>query len=183
MHITPPSRGRSSTVSALAWAFILAALATLVFAGTRVVSGDLPALDVADHGAGGLIAGFAWVLERGPAILTLLLAGALATLLISVALLLRLSWARRAFLGLMSFGFVATLMATAVTPMVFALMPDEATTGAFIPDDPLAGMVGLLGGMIVLATALTALFAWVAWKLTRPQIKAEFEPSPADTDG
>lgn len=178
-----PARGRSGAVTGLAWVFILASVATLVFVGARLLSGEVPSVAIADRGAGGLIAGVAWVLERGHALMGLLMAGGLLTLWLAVALLRRRHWARRAFLALMALGFVATVGGAAVTPLAFALLPDEAAAAAVDPDQPMAGLVGLLGALIITATALTALFSWVAWKLTRPAVRAEFESNPVEAEG
>lgn len=185
MPIAPPTAplagqppARSGTVTALAWVFIAASLATLLLAGAGIVRGEIPSSGLGDRGAGGLVAAATWLLERGRAVMGVLVAGGLLTFWLAVALLRRRSWARRAFLALMAFGFVATVGGAAITPLAFALLPDESAAAGVDTVMPLPGMVGLLAGLIVTATVLTALFAWVAWTLTRPRVHAEFEGSP-----
>ena len=80
-------------------------------------------------------------------------------------------------------GFVGVLGGAALTPLTFSLLPDAATTEAVNVEDPVAGLVGLLGGLILIATLLTALFAWAGWKLTTPAVRAEFEHAPVPAEG
>lgn len=174
-----PSVPRSPAVTGLAWSFILFALATLLLVILSRAPGDALAMTLGvDAGSGGLTGGVAWMIERSTRVASLLLLGALITLGLAVALLRRLPWARRAFIALMAAGFVGVLGGAALTPLTFSLLPDTATTEAVNVEDPVAGLIGLLGGLILFATLLTALFAWAGWKLTTPAVRAEFDRTP-----
>jgi preprotein translocase subunit SecG len=175
---------RSPAVTGLAWGFILFALATLLLVLLSRAPGDALATTLGvDAGSGGLTGGVAWMIERSTRVANLLLLGALVTLGLAVALLRRLPWARRAFIALMAAGFVGVLGGAALTPLTFSLLPDAATTEAINVEDPVAGLIGLLGGLILFATLLTALFAWAGWKLTTPAVRAEFEHVPVPAEG
>jgi hypothetical protein len=175
-----PPAPRSAAVTGLAWLFIIASGVTLALLALRLLSGDAPGADFADRDGGGLPAGAAWLMARSGTLMILPLAGSLVTLWLAVALLLRRRWARRAFLGLMVCGFVATVGAAALTPLAFALLPHEAGTMAESPDEPLAGLIGALGLLIVAATTLAALFAWSGWQLTRSATRIEFNDEPGE---
>lgn len=174
-----PSVPRSPAVTGLAWGFILFALATLLLVILSRAPGDALAMTLGvDAGSGGLTGGVAWMIERSARVASLLMLGALVTLGLAVALLRRLPWARRAFIALMIAGFVGVLGGAALTPLTFSLLPDAATTEAVNVEDPVAGLIGLLGVLILFATLLTALFAWAGWKLTTPAVRAEFDRTP-----
>jgi hypothetical protein len=186
-HSTTPSAvdraaPRSAAITGLAWLFIIASAVTLALLVLRLLSGDAPTAAFPDPATGGLPAGAEWLLARSGIFMLLLLAGSLVTLWLAIALLLRRRWARRAFLALMSCGFVATIGAAALMPLVFALQPHETGAAVVDPDAPLTGLVGMLGLLIVAATALTALFAWAGWKLTRQAVLSEFNDGPIEAE-
>ncbi|MFY0989211.1 hypothetical protein [Halomonas sp. C05BenzN] len=182
MRTTPPNSGtpgHSLAVTGLAWGFILFSAATLALLMLPLAPGDTLAATLGvQAGSGGLTGGVAWLAERGTRVAGLLMVGALATLVLAVALLQRRRWARRAFVGLMALGFVGVLGGAALTPLTFGLLPENASVEAVNPDDPVAGLVGMLGLLILVATLLTALFAWAGWKLTTPAVRAEFAGTP-----
>lgn len=136
-----------------------------------------------EAGSGGLTGGVAWLIERSATLAALLITGALVTLVLAIALLQRRRWARPAFVGLMLAGFVGVFGAAALTPMTFGLLPEAATTEAVNPGNPVAGLVGALSLLIMMATALVALFAWAGWKLTTPAVRAEFDRTPIAPEG
>ncbi|SDI97306.1 hypothetical protein [Billgrantia gudaonensis] len=169
----PPTR--SFAVTTIAWGFIAFAAVTIVLLGLALLPGErLPLVLTAEPGSGGLTGGVAWLLERSQALAALLLAGAVLTLWLAIALLQRRAWARRAFLILLATGFVAVLGGAALTPLTFSLLPEAATSAAVDRSAPTAGLTGTLSAIILLATLLAALFAWAGWKLGSTTVRREF---------
>jgi hypothetical protein len=180
----PASSARSAAVTGLAWGFILFSLAVMALLILPLAPGEALAASLGvEVGSGGLTGGVAWLIERSATLVTLLIVGALVTLVLAVALLQRRPWARPAFVALMAAGFVGVFGAAALTPMTFGLLPEAATTEVVNPGNPVAGLVGALSLLIMAATALVALFAWAGWKLTTPAVRAEFERGPVPAEG
>jgi hypothetical protein len=179
-----PQRQRSTAVTGLAWGFILFSLAVMGLLALPLAPGEgLAASLGVEAGSGGLTGGVAWLAERHSGVAGLLAIGALVTLTLAIALLRRRCWARRAFVALMAAGFVGVLGGAALTPLTFGLLPEATTEAAINTQEPVAGLIGLLGGLILAATLLTVLFAWAGWKLTTPAVRAEFEPAPGPPAG
>ena len=175
---------RSLAVTGIALGFIAFSLLILSLMTLPLLPGDaiVASLGV-EAGSGGLTGGVAWLVERSGGLAVLMMIGSLATLGLALALLLRRPWARPAFVGLMSAGFVGVFGAAALTPMTFGFLPDAAITEAVNPGNPVAGLVGALSLLIMVATALVALFAWAGWKLTTPAVRAEFDRTPIAPEG
>ncbi|MCG6656892.1 hypothetical protein HOP52_03745 [Halomonas campisalis] len=181
---SPSAPPRSGAVSGIAWGFIAFSILTLALLTLPLLPGDaLVASLGVEAGSGGLTGGVAWLIERSATLATLLIVGALVTLVLALALLQRRPWARPAFVGLMVAGFFGVFGAAALTPMTFGLLPEAATTEAVNPGNPVAGLVGALSLLIMAATALVALFAWAGWKLTTPAVRAEFDQTPVTPEG
>lgn len=175
---------RSTAVTGLAWGFILFSLTVMGLLALPLAPGEgLAAALGVEAGSGGLTGGVAWMIERSARVAGLLAVGALVTLTLAIALLRRLPWARRAFVALMAAGFVGVLGGAALTPLTFGLLPEATTEAAINTQEPVAGLIGLLGGLILAATLLTVLFAWAGWTLTTPAVRAEFEPAPVPPEG
>ncbi|TFH87711.1 hypothetical protein EQG41_06440 [Billgrantia azerbaijanica] len=167
----PAVATRSRAVSGIAWGFILFATLVAGLLGLLLLPGEpLTAMLAVEPGSGGLTGGVAWLLARSRMLTGLLLAGALLTLILAIALLRRRPWARGAFLALLALGFVAVLGAAALTPLTFSLLPESATSGT-----PGTELTGMLGTLIVIATLLAVLFAWAGWRLATPAVRAEFD--------
>ncbi|MCC5859856.1 MAG: hypothetical protein JJT90_16980 [Ectothiorhodospiraceae bacterium] len=174
------AREQTLFVTGLAWLFIVTGVATTVvlLAVAVVPQWSLAMAQAAaalepGRGTGGLTAGAHWLAEQRAWLMAGLLLGAVVTTVAAVALLQRRRWARRLFVGLMVCGFCGTFVAMAMSSTVFSLVPDGATP-TVDADNPLGGLIGLLALGIVGATALAGLFGWVGWKLTSPEIRAEF---------
>ncbi|MCE8023784.1 hypothetical protein [Billgrantia aerodenitrificans] len=173
---------RSAAVTGLAWGFIAFSTLTVALLTLPLLPGEaLVASLGVETGSGGLTGGVAWLIERSNTVAGLLMVGAAVTLALSVALLQRRRWARPAFLGLMAAGFVGVLGGAALTPLTFGFMADAAGEMARY-EDSVAGLIGALSVLIMLATALVVLFAWAGWKLTTPAVRAEFERTPVATE-
>jgi hypothetical protein len=89
-------------------------------------------------------------------------------LIASVGLLRRRSWARRLYLGLLVVG--TALVLAGVVALLFSF-PAEVED---VEVSPLAGQLWNLA-LIGMTAATGALYVWLAWRLTRPAIRAEFE--------
>ncbi|MFQ3789854.1 hypothetical protein [Halomonas sp. A29] len=180
LRLTP---SRSGAVTGLAWGFIAFSALVLALVTLPLLPGEaLVASLGVEAGSGGLTGGVAWLIERSRTVAGLLMVGAAITLALSVALLQRRRWARPAFIGLVGAGFVGVLGGAALTPLTFGFMADAAgnMTGS---EDPVAGLIGALALLILIATVLVVLFAWAGWKLTTPAVRAEFERTPIAAEG
>lgn len=101
----------------------------------------------------------------------LLMIGILVT---SVNLLRRREWARKMFVVFMLIGVV-----WAIGGLGWQLLFLENFAEAAPQDPGAAGMVDTMRNIfsfafIAMAAAFAGLYGWIAWKLTRPQIRAEF---------
>ena len=72
---------------------------------------------------------------------------------------------------------VALILAAAAALTATGFMADAAGEMARY-EDSVAGLIGALSVLIMVATALVVLFAWAGWKLTTPAVRAEFERTP-----
>lgn len=191
---TEPSRSLSSSpvsgtgvrghpfVTGVGWMAIIVGGA-LVFWALLLVAGIWTPLDTlrsvleAERAAGGLTAGLHWLFARDLWFAGALVPAALLMISVAVGLLQRRRWARPVFVGLMVAGFMGSLLAVALTPVVFTLLPEQ---GAEVVGDggSASVLVVLLAGVIAVATALAAVFAWTGWKLTQPAVRADFERKP-----
>jgi len=97
------------------------------------------------------------------------------TLISAVGLLKRRNWARTTFIGLMLLG-VAWNAVSFAWQLYFM---NELMPHAVQAKDEFAERFNAMFSVMTWATgaialALSALFGWIAWKLTRPVIRAEF---------
>ncbi|HEY0334639.1 MAG TPA: hypothetical protein VGC74_13155 [Stenotrophomonas sp.] len=183
MTLAPPHR--SSFVSVMAWLSLAVALMSAAGNALQVVALLLmPSL--ADFGAllppgTPLPAAMAWLSDH---LLALSLWGVLLSLLlawISWAFLQRREWARRAFIA----GLVLVAIANFACIPLLDVAVAVALPGAGIDEggDVAAQMTQaaapLLAVMRVLcwlgALAIAGIHGWIAWRLCRPEIRAEFE--------
>jgi len=96
------------------------------------------------------------------------------TLAAAIGLLLRKNWARITFVILMILGVVWNLGSLAAQQLFFRSMPvAEHAPADFVRHTQ--GMMNVMNAFsLLLALLLCLLFGWIAWKLTRPEIRAEF---------
>ena len=170
---------RSLFVTATAWVFIfLAALASVsaLLQNAAVASlmpgfataGDVHPLPLLT----GLLIGYLpWVVGTG-------LVMSLATLASAVGLLLRLDWARRAFIGLLAVAIVANLLGLWLQQEVVQSVVNNTLSHSAIP----AQVLGVFGGFVtaarVMAVLMTlaacAVLAWIIRGLMSETVRQEF---------
>ncbi len=170
---------RSLFVTTVAWVFIalsLLAVASAVVQNAAVASllpgwqtsgaqRPLPLL------TGWLIAYLPWVVGAG-------LVLSLATLASAIGLLLRLDWARRAFIGLLVLAIVAHLLGLWFQHEVVQSVVESTLSRAPLPEQAL----GVFGGFVTAARAMgatmsllsCALLGWIIHRLTSAAVKQEF---------
>lgn len=165
----------SIAVTGLGWCFILLSLTTLLLLILPLPGTTLTAVLNTGPGSGGLTGGAAWLAERSAHGVAVLMLGALVTLFLSVALLRRRPWARRAFIALMAVGFVSILGGVALIQLTFGLLPGVAVAEAAVIEESMTGLIALLAGLTLAGTVFSVLFAWAGWRLTTPVVRAEFE--------
>jgi hypothetical protein len=168
---------RSIFVTVTAWVFIvlgaLASVSALVqnalVASLAPASGaHLPALPLLTS----LLLGYLpWVVGTG-------LAMSLATLGSAIGLLLRLDWARRAFIGLLAVAIVANLLGLWLQHEVVQSVVANTLSGAPLP----AQAIGVFGGFVTAARVMAVLvtlgacsmLAWIIRRLMSAAVRQEF---------
>ena len=110
---------------------------------------------------------FAWIASHVELWFGFWFVVSVVALIASVGLLRRRSWARRLYLLLLILGIAWVLAGIGVLLFFF---PNELRFEA----SPVVGQLWTLS-MVVMSGATGALFAWLAWRLTRSEIRAEFE--------
>lgn len=168
---------RSLFVTTVAWVFIALSLLAVASAvvqnaavasllpGWRASGAQLPLL------TGWLIAYLPWVVGAG-------LVLSLATLASAIGLLLRLDWARRAFIGLLALAIVANLLGLWFQHEVLQSVVQSTLSRAPLPEQAL----GVFGGFVTAARAMgvamtllaCALLGWTIRRLMSASVKQEF---------
>ncbi|WP_290649095.1 hypothetical protein [Aquisalimonas sp.] len=176
-----PHRAGNNLVSAVAVFFlgfagliILAVIAAFSLPQVSFPFADAAASLEGSRGTGGLTGGIEWLVSIRHWLAAAVVLGAALTASAAIALWQRRRWARQFFVGLLACGFIVMFVAVSISPLVFTLLPDDGLP-AVNHENPLAGLIGILAAGIATATVLAGLFAWVGWKLTDPEIRAEFE--------
>ena len=166
---------RSLFVTVTAWVFIAlaaAASASALVQNASVVSfmpewraKELPLLT-------GLLLGYLpWVVGAGFAM-------SVATLACAIGLLLRIEWARRAFIGLLVLAIVANLAGLWLQHEVVQSVVDNTLSHVQLPQ----AAAGVFGGFVtatrVMALAMTlsacAMLAWIIRRLMSATVRQEF---------
>lgn len=171
--------GRSLLVTLTAWVFIvlgvLASASALV--QNAVVASLVPGMHVSGDTqplpllTGWLIGYLPWVVGAG-------LAMSLATLASAIGLLVRLDWARRVFIGVLTLAIVANLAGLWLQQEVVQSVVSATLTRAPIPPQAL----GVFGGFVTAARVMAIVFtlgactmlAWIIRSLMSPRVRQEF---------
>jgi hypothetical protein len=170
---------RSLFVTATAWVFI--SLAALTSASALVqnaaVTSMMPSLHLSGDRyplpllTGWLVGYLPWVVGTG-------LVMSIATLASAIGLLLRLDWARRAFIGLLAVAIVANLLGLWLQQEVVQSVVSSTLSGAAIPAKALGvfgGFVAATRAMAVLMTLLACgVLGWIIVRLMSPMVRQEF---------
>jgi hypothetical protein len=170
---------RSRFVTATAWVFIvLAALASAsALVQNAAVTSMLPGLQAGGNNPSlplltGLLVGYLpWVVGTG-------LVVSFATLASAIGLLLRLNWARRAFIGMLLFAIVANLAGMWLQHEVVQSVVSSTLSSAPIP----AQVLGVFGGFVTAAKVMAifmtlgacAVLAWIIQRLMSASVRQEF---------
>jgi hypothetical protein len=170
---------RSLFVTAVAWVFIvLAALASAsALVQNAAVASLMPELAArrAPHALPlfiGLLIGYLpWVVGAGLVI-------SLATLASAIGLLLRLNWARRAFIGLLVLAIVANLLGLWLQHEVVQALVSSTLSDAALPSQVLDVLGGFVAAARAMAVAMTliacAVLGWIIRRLMSPAVRQEF---------
>lgn len=178
---------RSTFVTVLAWVFIgLAGFVTLisilqnimlqlVFA-PAMAQAHLPPM------AGPLPEASAWMLGHIAWFFRLILVLSATLLAASIGLLLRRNWARLLFITMLVLGIAYQAFGVVMQWWVLGSMTDTMLPPPNAPADVMHGMQAMMIVMrvfgVLFAVAISALFAWLIYRLTRPGVLAEFGAAP-----
>ena len=170
---------RSLFVTATAWVFIVLAALTSASAVVQnaAVTSLMPGLALGlDRGSLPLLTGFLvgylpWVVGAG-------LVVSLATLASAIGLLLRLDWARRAFIGLLIVAIIANLLGVWLQQEVVQSVVNTTLRSAPIPQSALSVFGGFVTAARVLAVMMTlcacGVLAWIIRRLMSFGVRQEF---------
>lgn len=182
-HFTGNRPGQRSTfVTALAWSFIVLA-ALSVFSGfiqflLVQIFVDQEALRAGmrtEHSMENLPETVRFVFSNVKLLTAAFLGLSVALLTASIGLLKRQNWARWLFIVFMVLGVVAHLAPLAGGPEILTWTAGLLTGTPEAMQERLQGFIGAAWLVFAfLSLLLAAVFAWIGWKLTRPEISAEF---------
>ena len=174
---------RSSFVTVLAWVFIvLSGFATLIAIAQNVMINTMFSFDQMETAMQ-----TAKAQQNMPPVAEFMtnhfrlffgafLALSAVTLISSIALLKRKSWARLIFISLMGLGIIWNLGGLFLQQAMFSSMPSPPTTA---PPEFQAQFNLMAHAMMIfsaiIAIALSVLFAWIIKRLTSQRIRREFE--------
>lgn len=171
--------GRSRFVTITAWVFMVLGSMASLSALMQNAAGSSLAGQIAAAGAPLPQPGLtAWLLGYLPWVLGVGLLVSVSTLAAAAGLLLRLEWARRAFIGLLGLAIAINLGGLWLQQEVMLSLVQATLQRAPLP--PL--VAGVFGGFVVAARSMAVLvtlggcglLAWIAWRLTQPTIRQEF---------
>jgi hypothetical protein len=170
---------RSLFVTATAWVFIV--LGVFASASALVQNAAVAALVPGLHVAGDtqplplltglLISYLPWVVGAGLVI-------SLATLASAIGLLVRLNWARRVFIGVLSVAIVANLAGLWLQQEVLQSVVSSTLNSTPIPAQALGVFGGFVTAARVMATIVTlgacTMLGWIIRSLMSPRVRQEF---------
>lgn len=174
--------GRSTFVTALAWSFIVLGVVSVAWGLVQFlviqVFVDQEALRAGmrtEHSVEKLPEAVRFILSNIKLLATVMLVASAAMLWISIGLLQRRNWARWGFIALMvlaAAGHLAPLAGGAGMVTWATDLLSGAGGGVHQSVSGAARVAWLV--FAVLNLLLAAVFAWIGWKLTRPEVRAEF---------
>lgn len=177
MPITIAVGSRSLFVTATAWLFILlgvvASLSALV--QNAMLASLLPALSSSSPTVSGLMG---LMLDYMPWVVGTGLVMSLATLASAIGLLLRLDWARRAFIGLLVVAIVANLLGLWLQQEMMQSVVSRTLGSVALPPQALGVFGGFVTAARVMAVVVTlgscGLLGWIIRRLMSAGVRREF---------
>lgn len=170
---------RSLFVTTTAWIFIVVAVLACLSALVQnaAVASLMPGLLSATERnplplfTGLLIGYLPWVVGTG-------LVMSVATLASAIGLLLRLDWARRAFISLLVFAIVANLIGLWLQQEVVQSVVSNTLSGVSLPQQAMSVFGGFVTAARVMAVLMTlaacALLGWIIRRLMSAGVRQEF---------
>jgi hypothetical protein len=164
---------RSVFVTSVAWIFMLLALLAVVAAGVRLASAQSLLVAVSPtHGLSGLLASYLPWAMAGALALSLAIWGA------ALGLLLRLDWARRAFIGLLLVAIAVNLAGLWLQHELVESVVSQTLSRTPLPSPALGVFGGFVTASRVLATVTTlgacAVLGLIVRRLASPAVRQEF---------
>jgi hypothetical protein len=163
---------RSPFVNSVAWIGILLALLFAMSPLARSISAPLLSAFPAQEGLMRLYEQhLPWLVASGVAL-------SLATLAAAIGLLLRLNWARVAFIGLLTVGIVANLAGLWLQQEMVQTVVSRTLASSELPVQALDALGGLAAASRVLGAFMTVgtcgLLAWIIYRLMSRSVRQEF---------
>lgn len=163
---------RSPFVNTIAWIGICIALLFAVSPLARSMTASVESAFPAPEGLRQLIE------QRLPWLLACGLAMSLATLAAAIGLLLRLNWARVAFIGLLTVGIVANLAGLWLQQELVHSVVSRTAASTVLPVQALDALGGLAMVSTILAAFVTAstcgVLVWTIYRLMSQSVRQEF---------
>jgi hypothetical protein len=164
---------RSMFVTAVAWVFILLAIAAVLSALLRHAAADsvLASLPAPQGVARVLAAYLPWVMGAGAFL-------SIATLAAAIGLLKRLDWARRVFIGLLLVAIAANLAGLWLQHELVQTVVESALSRTPLPapvSDVFGGFVTASRVMgVVVTLGICGLMGWIVHRLMSAAVRQEF---------